>query len=132
MCGGTSGDTGEPFFKAFTFFCLCTKPSPPASLLLSLCNDCIKATTLSSGALASWLCDLILGLRCTYHSHAKRITAPSASYGVGISEYPGRAVGWRTYTAEQVAKDTSMYAGIYNHGEPYWRRKNGLALAALV
>ena len=75
------------------------------------------ANALSSGILDNWLAVLSRGLRCTYHSHANRTNAPSASYGVGISEYPGRAVGWRTYMAEQVGKEGSMYAGMNNQGE---------------
>jgi hypothetical protein len=51
---------------------------------------------LLSGILSSWLRLLIRDLRLAYHSHANRITSPSASYGVGISLYPGRAVGCRT------------------------------------
>lgn len=50
---------------------------------------------LFSGILASCRLLLILGRTLAYHSQANRTTSPSASYGVGISEYPGRAVGCR-------------------------------------
>ena len=63
---------------------------------------------LFSGIRASWLLLLIRGRTFAYHSQANRITSPSASYGVGISEYPGLAVGCRTYMAEHVVKEGSI------------------------
>jgi len=71
---------------------------------------------LFSGILASCRLLLILGRTLAYHSQASRTTSPSASNGVGISEYPGRAVGCRRYTVEQVGNETSRYAGMKTDG----------------
>lgn len=53
------------------------------------------------------------------------MTSPSASYGLGTSLTPGRAVGCRRYTAEHVEKDGSRYGGIKRNGDAKSGRRNG-------
>lgn len=48
--------------------------------------NCESDHCLFSGMRASWLLLRTRGRTLAYHSHAKRMTSPSASYGVGISE----------------------------------------------